>query len=534
MGVGKLVPGGLDSPDLGGVITDRTIAGELARGGDVVDAHLCPLGRVLVDLADLVLHLNVGLEVGKQKVTIVLQQDIYEILELLGVAGAEVAALDLVHALADLGVRVVVGVGVVAAPLQGLHLLHRHAEDEHVLLSHLLGHLHVSSVQCSDGEGAIEHELHVTGSGSFRAGRGDLFRQVGGRDDLFCQCDAVVLQEHHLETVSHDGVGVDGGRHGADEADDLLGDVVAGGGLATDHDGAGAVVAVGVALDAVVHGDDVQAVEQLALVLVDALDLDVEHGGGVDAYSVVTLQHGCQAQLVLLLHRHNGALEVRIGGPALELLQLFQMHGPVFSDLLADEVGQAGVAEQQPTTGSDAIGLILESFGEHLKEVLEQIILDDLGVNARHSIDGVGADDGEVGHVHALVSIFLNERHATHAVSISGPTLGHGIQVVVVDLVDDLHVAGQDVLHEGDRPTLQGLGEHGVVGVGAGLHGKVPGLVPAESLHVHQNPHKLSHGQGRMGVIELDSHLIGEGGEGGPDWLARSELGRLEAPDNIL
>lgn len=95
----------------------------------------------------------------------------------------------------------------------------------------------------------------------------------------------------------------------------------------------------------------------------------------------------------------------------------------------------------------------------------------------------------------------------------------------MVDLVDDLHVAWQHVLHEGDRPALEGLGENSVVGVGAGLHCEVPGLAPAQSLYVHQDSHEFSHGQGRMGVIKLDGHLIGEGGEGGPDWLARPELG---------
>lgn len=42
----------------------------------------------------------------------------------------------------------------------------------------------------------------------------------------------------------------------------------------------------------VVQGDDVQAVEQLPLVLVDPLHVHVEHGGGVDLYLVLLLQEG--------------------------------------------------------------------------------------------------------------------------------------------------------------------------------------------------------------------------------------------------
>jgi hypothetical protein len=44
---------------------------------------------------------------------------------------------------------------------------------------------------------------------------------------------------------------------------------------------------VRVVLDAVVEGDHMQHVEQLALVFVDALDLDVEQGVGIDAQPIL-------------------------------------------------------------------------------------------------------------------------------------------------------------------------------------------------------------------------------------------------------
>ena len=50
----------------------------------------------------------------------------------------------------------------------------------------------------------------------------------------------------------------------------------------------------------VVQGDDVQAVEQLPLVLVDPLHMHVEHGGGVDLHLVLLLQEGRELELVLL------------------------------------------------------------------------------------------------------------------------------------------------------------------------------------------------------------------------------------------
>lgn len=50
------------------------------------------------------------------------------------------------------------------------------------------------------------------------------------------------------------------------------------------------------------------------------------------------------------------------------------------------------------------------------------------------------------------------------------------IQVSLVDLIDDLQVPGEQLLHQVHGPALQGLGKHRVVGVGEGPSGDVPGL----------------------------------------------------------
>lgn len=108
----------------------------------------------------------------------------------------------------------------------------------------------------------------------------------------------------------------------------------------------------------------------------------------------------------------------------------------------------------------------------------------------------------------------------------------------MVEGVNDLQVPRQQLLKHGDRPALQGLRQHGVVGVGTGLLRDLPGLhyrqqvnaraprpggkrkshmsspckvqhgppssahlVPVHLLHIHQDPHQLRYGQGRVGVI---------------------------------
>lgn len=44
-------------------------------------------------------------------------------------------------------------------------------------------------------------------------------------------------------------------------------------------------------------------------------------------------------------------------------------------------------------------------------------------------------------------------------------------------------------------------------------------LVPVQPLQVHQNPHQLGDGEGGVGVIELDGHLLGGGQAGSPAGL---------------
>ncbi len=102
-------------------------------------------------------------------------------------------------------------------------------------------------------------------------------------NDLLGQRHAVVGEEDHLEQVADAGVVVDDVRHGVDQPDDQLGHGVAGGGLAAEDDRARQVRRGRVVLDPVVERDDVQHVEELALVLVDALDLHVEQRVGIDA-----------------------------------------------------------------------------------------------------------------------------------------------------------------------------------------------------------------------------------------------------------
>ena len=59
-------------------------------------------------------------------------------------------------------------------PVKFIDVIHPHAKDEEVVLASLLGHLNIGSVHGTDGESAVQHELHVAGAGGLSASCRDL------------------------------------------------------------------------------------------------------------------------------------------------------------------------------------------------------------------------------------------------------------------------------------------------------------------------------------------------------------------------
>ena len=82
------------------------------------------------------------------------------------------------------------------------------------------------------------------------------------------------------------------------------------------------------------------------------------------------------------------------------------------------------------------------------------------------------------------------------------------MQEAAVDLVDDFEVARDEELEQLDRPLLECFGKQGVVGVGKGAHGQLPGFVPTEPRFIKKDSHQLGDRHRRVGVVELDRHLV--------------------------
>ena len=297
--------------------------------------------------------------------------------------------------------------------------------------------------------------------------------------------------------------------HGVDQLDRQLRAVVARGRLRAEDEGAGVELRLGMLVDLVVEHQDAQRVHQLALVLVQALGLGVEDalGGHLDA--LVAVHVAGQAQLVVELDLGELLLEGRVVREGLEGLDLAHVLAPAVADGLVDQVRQPGVALHQPAAVRDAVGDVQELARLEQVEVVEGLLLEDLGVDGGHAVDGVGVGHAQVRHVHLVVA---QDGHVADAVPLAGegvPQLGAQPRV---HLLQDHVNAGQLLAEQALRPLLQRLHQHGVVGVGEGAAGDALGGVPIQAVLVQQDADQLGDGHGGVRVVDVDGHLVREDG----------------------
>ena len=178
-----------------------------------------------------------------------------------------------------------------------------------------------------------------------------------------------VRQVHHLDEIAHARIAIDDlGRRG-DQADDELGEVIARRRLAAEHEHARLHRELRIGLQPVIQADDVQDVQVLALVLVDALDLHVEDRRRIDDDAGAFLDQSRQRGLVGVLDLAPLGAEIRIVGQRLELAQLRQVADPLIADALRDAMREPRIGQHHPAPRRHAIGLVGELLRPQLREV---------------------------------------------------------------------------------------------------------------------------------------------------------------------
>ena len=142
-----------------------------------------------------------------------------------------------------------------------------------------------------------------------------------------------------------------------------------------------------------------QDIEKLALVLVQALDLDIKNCVGVQDDPRLLGHVVGKAALVRLLY-HLQTVQDRPVLPALlQLAQRFRMQQIVVSAAaIANQAVQVGVGLGQPAAVVNAVGDVLELGGTELADIPEHLPAQDVRVEGRHAVDRAARAYAQVCH----------------------------------------------------------------------------------------------------------------------------------------
>ena len=143
-------------------------------------------------------------------------------------------------------------------------------------------------------------------------------------------------------------------------------------------------------------------------------------------------------------------------------------------------------------------------------------------MQSRHTVDAVRAGHAQVGHTHGAAR---DHSHTLHLVCVMGSAPNKGTEAVV-DLLGDLINTGQQALVQVLAPALQRLFHHRVVGVRHRFGYQFPSRVPIIAALVQHNAHQLRNGQGGVGIVNMDRHLLRQ-------IIQRAVLGQVTV-NNIL
>ena len=223
------------------------------------------------------------------------------------------------------------------------------------------------------------------------------------------------------------------------------------------------------------------------------LNLDVVKRVERDIDSSSVFDELLELGLVLAFDLGEASYEVGVRSLVGELLESIKVGDPLVHRAysVADELRQARVAAVQPTARSNTISLVLDLARIQAVELREDSSTKKLSVECSHSVDCVGAHDGEERHADLLLVALLDEGHAGDLLIVAGVLSLDSLEEVVVDKVNQFHMARQKLLQESDGPLLESLRQHGVIRVGEGVVDDVPGLTVVKLLFIKEDSEEL-------------------------------------------
>ena len=124
---------------------------------------------------------------------------------------------------------------------------------------------------------------------------------------------------------------------------------------------------------------------------------------------------GGEALLVVVLDGAPLARELGVVSKGFELAQLLEVVNPTVAEARGDKASKARIGEDHPAARRDAVGFVAEFLGREVMEITEQARFEQLSMQRGDTVDGVAADDGEMGHADIAISALVDDGEAAQA-----------------------------------------------------------------------------------------------------------------------
>ena len=243
------------------------------------------------------------------------------------------------------------------------------SENEGVFFSNFLYDLNICTVHRSESQGAVQHELHVTGTGSLFTCGGNLLGNISSGKDQLCVADTIILDKYNLD-LSFDGrIVIYDIPNGIDQFDDRFCTLIACGSFCSKDEGSWVERHIRVLFQTVIQIHDMKNVHKLAFVLMQTFYLNIKNGVRIYINAVMLFDVFCQANFIFVFNLHKFLLCLCIICKLSDLFDLRKVSNPAISGILSYPVSQKRISMKQETTLCNTVRLIVELLRSHLVEV---------------------------------------------------------------------------------------------------------------------------------------------------------------------